>query len=281
MNKTLLTVIAAAVLAGVSSAPVQASSTVFESRDILTPTEALGRFDWLQKCYQGLLLEVHDQMFDPTVIKNDADKLVDLKNVLLYDGNGALRADAKYLTFGNEDKANPQSWFAKNSATAACVSIPSDYGVSAVMVSPTNVPTYCTAQSRNKDYEFIKEVTISGMTNTSDDAFYSNFVGQAAKVYKGNNYDVSMTPGFTDGSAYPEFWHIYVDWNRDGDFADANETHLVGSSSTTMTKTLTVPAGAAKGLTKMRVSMDYFGGSNNACSEIDSGEIEDYLLYIK
>ena len=280
MKKILFSTMALAVVAGVSAAPSQAASTLFESKDILTPTEALGRFQWLDKCYQGLLLEVADQMFDPTVPMSNEQKIDSLKNAMLYT-NGVLRQDATYLTFGNDDNENPSDWRAGTSSAQACTQIPSDYGVSSVMVSPS-IPQYCTASARDKDYEYIKEVSFANLSNSSGAANYSNYVGQAAKIYKDTAYEVTLTPGFViEGDSYPESWRIFIDWNRDGDFSDASETHYVGLSDTTIKYTLTPPAGTVPGLTKMRVTMDFYGGKQDPCLEVNSGEVEDYLVYIK
>ena len=90
-----------------------------------------------------------------------------------------------------------------------------------------------------------------------------------------------MTPGFPDGGSYPESWHAFIDWNQDGDFVDANERKYVGSSTSQLDYTLSVPSNAKKGLTKIRITMDYFGGSTNPCADVFSGEVEDYLLYVK
>ena len=279
MVKTLLTGAALAVLSGFYTPAAFAGSTVFESKDVLTPSQALGRYQWLEKCYSGLLLEVADNIFDPTTPVSNEQKLADLKNVFLYK-NGALRNDAKYLTFGDENNANPKRWYGGTSLNDGCNQIPSDYSVSALLVTPS-INQYCTTQSRTKDYEYIKEVTFSDLTNSSDAEFYSNFVGQAAKIYKDRDYQLTLTPGFTSAETYPETWHVYIDWNQDGDFADAGETRNAGVSEQAITLNITPPSGTVSGLTKMRISMDYLGGNTNACKEIDSGEIEDYLIYIK
>ena len=219
-------------------------------------------------------------MFDPTAPLSNEQKIANLKNTLLYT-NGSLRTDANYLTFGNDDNDNPSGWQAGTSATALCTQIPSDYGVSSVMVSPST-PAYCSAVSRDKGYEYIKAVTLSNLTNSSEATLYSNYVGQAAKVYKNTSYDLTLTPGFVlEGDSYPETWHVFIDWNRDGDFNDASEAHYVGASETAITYNLTPPGGTTAGLTKMRITMDYFGGNQSACTDINSGEIEDYLVYIK
>ena len=279
MIKTLLSTITVAVLAGVYTAPSHAASTLFESRDILNPTQALGRFQWLEKCYQELVLGVADEILDVTTPRTNGQKIESLKNTLLYK-DGVLRSDAKYLTFGDVEHQNPKSWFAGASATDGCVQIPSDYGISGLLITPTT-PQYCTAKSRDKEYEYIKEVSFSDLTNTSDGTVYSNFVGQAAKIYHDTDYLLTLTPGFASEETFPESWHVFIDWNQDGDFSDLSESHFVGASETSISKTLTPPAGTVKGLTKMRVTMDYFGGNADACAEINSGEIEDYLIYIK
>lgn len=268
-----------AVLSGITATPVLANSTLFESQDILTPAQALGRYQWLEKCFQGLLLEVHDQMFDPTTPISNEQKLDNLEAALLYE-NGQLRSDAKYITFGDSKKANPDNWFARNSSTQSCTTIPSDYGISAILVTPST-PSYCSAESRDKDYEFIKKVALSGMTNESGAALYSNFIGHAPKMFRETSYTLTLTPGFTDGETYPETWHVFFDWNQDGDFTDAGEGYYAGVSETDVNFNITPPPGAAVGLTKMRITMDYFGGSSSACADISSGEIEDYMVYIK
>jgi len=281
MKKTLLSTMTVAVLAGLSVSPSHAASTLFESKDILTPAQALGRFQWLEVCYPGLLLEVHDQMFDATAPLSNEEKLAALEAKLLYK-NGSLRSDAKYLTFANSDNENPSNWFAGTApvSAASCPTIPSDYGISAMLVTPTT-PSYCEAVSRDKDYEFIKQVSFADMTNASEATLYSNFIGHAAKVHKDTAYTVTLTPGFVDGDSYPETWHVFIDWNQDGDFLDQNEGHYAGVSESPVTLNLTPPNGAVTGLTKMRVTMDYFGGNSNACADVSSGEIEDYLVYIK
>jgi bacillolysin len=73
-----------------------------------------------------------------------------------------------------------------------------------------------------------------------------------------------------------------VDWNRDNDFSDAGELvagRSISSRSPFLTS-FTVPATAALGNTRMRIS---FSGDNcvNACTPTFAlGEVEDYTLNI-
>ncbi len=280
MRITLLSWLVALTAGSLSAVTATAASSIYETNDVLTSSQALGRFQWLEKCYDGLLLEVAEKMFDPTNPIPNHQKISQLKSVFLYQ-NGNLRSDAKYLSFGDENGENPKGWYAGTSASESCRQIPSDYRVSGLMVS-LDLPSYCAISSRDKDYEFIKSVKLADVENISTESFYSNYMGQAIRIYGDTSYTLELTPGFVGDESYPESWHVFVDWNGDGDFNDAQETNLVGASETTISYKLTPPTGSkVSGLTKMRITMDYFGGQANACKDVRSGEVEDYLLYIK
>ncbi|MFC3033640.1 GEVED domain-containing protein [Pseudoalteromonas fenneropenaei] len=279
MKTIILSSLALALVGAASTQPVYANDSLYESRDILTSSQALGRYQWLEKCYPGLLIEVADNIFDPTNPIPNEQKIANLKQALLYK-DGQLRSDARYLTFGDEEQANPKNWFAGISPKQSCNQIPSDYQISAMMVS-NKMPKYCATQSRERDYEYIKNVKLAGLVNTTGNTFYSNYVGQAAKLYRDKSYELTLTPGFSSAETYPETWHVFVDWNQDGDFNDSGEAQFAGVSEQPISIQLKAPAGSKTGVTKMRITMDYLGGSNDACKEVDSGEVEDYLLYVK
>ncbi len=256
------------------------AATMFESADILTPAEALGRFQWLNQCYPGLLLEVHDQIFDPTIAIPNSEKIANLKEALLYR-KGSLRSDANYLTFGDENNENPQRWYAGKSLTDSCYQIPSDYQISSVLVA-SKIPSYCEPTSKDTEYEYIKSVSLSGVENISKASAYSNFIGQVLEVDINTASTIHLTPGFTEeGKSYYETFHVYIDWNQDGEFSGTGEIHSAGVTKTGLSYSITPPATALTGLTKMRITMDYFGGSQNACENLRTGEIEDYLLLVK
>ncbi|HAP64133.1 MAG TPA: hypothetical protein DCR93_33170, partial [Cytophagales bacterium] len=50
---------------------------------------------------------------------------------------------------------------------------------------------------------------------------------QTISLEAGSSAALTLTPGYS-GSAYSEYWSIYIDYNADGDFEDAGE--LVSSS---------------------------------------------------
>lgn len=76
---------------------------------------------------------------------------------------------------------------------------------------------------------------------------------------------------------------VWIDWNIDGDFDDADE--LIGTELNASTLiwelTFKVPANATQGSTRMRVATSLGGMPNNSCGNRLFGEIEDYRLVIR
>jgi hypothetical protein len=137
---------------------------------------------------------------------------------------------------------------------------------------------YCTSEGSNASYEWISNVTIGSFSNNSGSAGYSDFTNQTVSVNAGQNYSISLTPGFS-GTLYQEYWKIWIDFNADGDFADAGEeVYSGGPSSSTVTGTIAIPA-TANGTTRMRVSMKW-DAAQTACEVFDYGEVEDYTIEI-
>lgn len=148
------------------------------------------------------------------------------------------------------------------------------------VTTPAVTITYCTSAGSNYSYEWISSVTVGSMTKTSTAAGYTDFTSVTFNATAGSSYSVSLVPGFAS-STYNEYWKIWIDLNGDGDFDDTNETVFDAGavSKTTVTGTITIPAGTAAITTRMRVSMKY-NGSQTACETFSYGEVEDYTAVI-
>jgi PKD repeat protein len=135
---------------------------------------------------------------------------------------------------------------------------------------------YCSSQSTNTDLEYIGEVQIGGFSKPSGASFYSDFTGDIIGLAPGSNNSVTLTPTYS-GSDQREFWRIWIDFNGDGDFDDADETVFAANNKKGQTSgTIDVPA-YASGQTRMRVTMKP-GGSPSPCGTFDRGEVEDYTV---
>ncbi len=157
--------------------------------------------------------------------------------------------------------------FGRTETTEICVGI----------VTPPTV--YCGSQGNNQNYEYIQRVEIGSIDNNSgNNNGYADFTVQATAANAGDVISLSLTPGFVN-SSYNEFWRVWVDFNGDGDFTDAGETAFAGAGSGTVNGSFTVPASAANGELRIRVSMKY-GSAPSPCEAFTYGEVEDYTLVI-
>lgn len=138
---------------------------------------------------------------------------------------------------------------------------------------------YCASTSNRSSYEHIAKVELGGFSNTSGATTYTDFTNQTANLSAGQSYSIRLTPGFS-GSTYQEYFKVWIDYNGDCDFNDANELvfDAGATSSSAVSGTVTVPAGVT-GTTRMRVSMKY-NGASTACENFQDGEVEDYTVNI-
>ena len=131
---------------------------------------------------------------------------------------------------------------------------------------------------------YISNFTTTGATTNINNTTsgtglsYSNYYDtHSASAYEGQTIDFTITiaGGSTHGSA------IWVDWNNDLEFSDAERVHQTsGYASSPHSGSFTVPTGATLGDHHMRIVTDYLGSSpSNPCSA-STGEFEDYKLTV-
>jgi MAM domain. len=144
-----------------------------------------------------------------------------------------------------------------------------------------NPPTgYCASNGNNTSDEYIQRVQIGSIDNATgaSPGGYGNYTSLSTNLGASNT--ITITPAWT-GTIYSEGYAVWVDFNRDGDFGDANEL-VYSRSATTATPvsgSFTVPSGASAGPTRMRVSMKY-NGIPTSCESFTYGEVEDYIVVI-
>ena len=120
------------------------------------------------------------------------------------------------------------------------------------------------------------------INNTSTGtAGYENFTSVSTNVTVGTTNTISITPVWTS-TKYNEAYAVYIDYNKDGDFADSGELvwTKAGSQTTPVTGSITIPATATLGSTRMRVMMQYSSIPSSSCGSYTYGQVEDYTLNI-
>ncbi len=121
--------------------------------------------------------------------------------------------------------------------------------------------------------------TIGTATGTAGS--YSNFTAFGPYgLIAGQTYSYSLT-SLTSGTAYNQSMAMFIDYNRDGDYADAGEMVYQPAATTlgphNVTGTFTVPANAQAGLTRLRVqALETLITSVSSSSSW--GEYEEYAI---
>lgn len=139
---------------------------------------------------------------------------------------------------------------------------------------------YCSAGGSSSAAEWIDLVKIGAIDNaTGSNGGYANFSNLSATVTQGATYTFNFSKG--SPSLNWNYWRVYVDWNQDGDFNDSGEQEvsLRFRQNDVLTSSISVPANATLGNTRMRVMMKK-NSWPSPCEIYASGETEDYTLNV-
>ncbi len=147
---------------------------------------------------------------------------------------------------------------------------------------PCQAVAYCASNSNNVAGEYISKVVLGAIDNTSTGSAggYGDYTAISTSLAKGNPNTITITPTWT-GSTYDEGYSVWIDYNKDGDFADSGEQVFskAASKDTPVSGSFTVPETAINGNTRMRVSMEY-NIIPAPCGALQYGEVEDYTVNI-
>lgn len=138
----------------------------------------------------------------------------------------------------------------------------------------------CDIRGSNTRFEWIQQIQVDQFThNSGNDGGYGNFQQFNIALRRGGSHWFVLTPGYLS-VAFQEYWHIWIDFNHDGDFQDAGEevlaTHGIAND---LTATIQIPNNATIGATRMRIAMRY-GSPALPCGTFPYGEAEDYTIII-
>ncbi len=139
--------------------------------------------------------------------------------------------------------------------------------------------TYCAAGANTCD-EHLSRVQFNTIDNVSgcSSGGYTDFTAVSTRLSPGQPYSMTVTNGkpYTQNQC-----GIWIDWNRNGVLTDAGEIMTVSGTPGTgpYTASITPPANAPKGFTRMRIRITYTG-SVSACGNATWGEVEDYTVYV-
>ena len=152
--------------------------------------------------------------------------------------------------------------------------------------TPVQVTTnYCASTTTDASY-FINSVTttngvsnISNTTNANSTSGYGDFTAQIVSGYAGSAVNYTFTWNTTGGVGLG----VWIDWNGNVSFGDANEIIYNSNGSynfsNTYSGTITIPAGASPGTYRLRFKINYSSSTPTSCGTAD-GETEDYSFVV-
>ncbi|MFN5793385.1 MAG: GEVED domain-containing protein, partial [Bacteroidota bacterium] len=112
---------------------------------------------------------------------------------------------------------------------------------------------------------------------------YPPSAGMYLTVARGQTFRVTVAGEPTSpAGTFQQGYRVWVDWNRNGNFANAGETVYsspVGFGPFT-SPLITVPQTALCGPTRLRVRAQFAAVPNDPCSGYTYGEAEDYTVYV-
>ena len=158
---------------------------------------------------------------------------------------------------------------------------------------------YCPSAATSSGDEEITNVTFGTINNTSVCAsltgtqgtatgsanFYADYSASTVPVPNLNatqSYNLSFQLTLCSSNPYTNTNKVWIDWNRDGDFLDANEevfnSGAASRNTTTFTTSVFIPVWVASGQTRMRVSTRETSTNFDPCFNGGYGETEDYIV---
>jgi len=152
-------------------------------------------------------------------------------------------------------------------------------------INPAN-QCYCVPAATNSSYYIDSFLTTGGSTNIMNGGSgystggYGDFTSQTVTQSLGSLVGFHAKYGSGTNTFGTKVW---VDWNQDGDFDDADETVFATSAYlNAQDGSFVVPSTATPGTTRMRVGISYTPATGPAtpCMTTLSGEYEDYSFVV-
>ncbi len=144
-----------------------------------------------------------------------------------------------------------------------------------------NPPDYCASRGNAPWVEWIERVTFADIDHSSFKDLYGDFTDVSTNAEQGLSYSIDLDPGLSwSGHQTDLFWRVWIDFNRDGDFEDVGEKVVeANNGNANVNASLSIPASAPLGATRMRVSMKK-GAYAEPCEIFENGEVEDYTVIV-
>ena len=155
----------------------------------------------------------------------------------------------------------------------------------AIVATGVGGVAYCASAPNSNADSKITNFKLANIDNSpaTNCTTYTDFTSQTINLEKGKTYPLSLSVG-TCGSNFDKIAKVFIDYNNDGDFDDANE--LVATSNTinstgTFTSNITIPENVTiNNFSLLRIVLTETNSTANvtACGNYAKGETQDYRV---
>jgi hypothetical protein len=164
------------------------------------------------------------------------------------------------------------------------------HSIDNIIVTGSYPADYCTSLGTVEPWDTAITLVNFGAINnaTGQGSGYDDFTDQSTSIVRGESQD--LTINLDTDSNYLVYSYVWIDWNRDGDFYDTNETFDLGFTddeidgpTSNSGLTITAPIDAELDNTRMRVASQFYYTeipTNGPCDGSTDGEVEDYTVTI-
>jgi serine protease inhibitor len=227
-----------------------------------------------------------------------------------FSASSTFACTSSTISFTDESKLNPTTWnwtfqggtpaTSTSQNPSVVFGTPGTYTVTLVASNSNGTGTTATKTSYITTYAApsaicnstrskspaggigITSFTFNDLAKTSayDDAAYLDYsCSNITFLSTSSNYQVTVGTNGTNS----QWLRVYIDYNGDGDFADAGETVFSpANAKTSFTGTITTPANPTKDkILRMRVITDFLNTAPGSCTALEYGQAEDYGIVFK
>lgn len=155
----------------------------------------------------------------------------------------------------------------------------------AVIITGIGGNPYCTSAPTSSNDSKISNFQLANINNTpnSNCSTYNDFTNQTIVLEKAKTYPLTISLG-TCGGNFDKIAKVFMDWNSDGDFGDADELAAISNvinGNGIFTANITIPPTVnVNNFSLLRVVLTETTNANSvsACGSYAKGETQDYRI---
>ncbi len=146
-----------------------------------------------------------------------------------------------------------------------------------IKIGSSAAPEYCESHGQSTSLEWIEGIRWDGTAFPSgNNGGYADRTMIPLSATAGDTSSIVLIPGYAS-NMLPEYWTVWVDFDRDGQFEGAETVLQQGPAVGEVAANIIWPEQVVPGPVRMRVQMRWSNGGE-PCGSFTWGEVEDYTV---